>query len=182
MGADHYGHSIVVFKKPTSSVDQANLSSTSTAQTHLGLRNYTHYRAKMDIDELSDPDSWFVIETDLKRGIYPTDREIAEKLRGGRPIPKPVREYLADRLSKRIKLPRGRKPVDLFDQLVRYSYWCGRVRRWQRVYKWMKRRGWRAAPRGTPLESALERVSEESGYSIKTLKTWLKRLRVPQIG
>ncbi len=42
----------------------------------------------MDIDELSDPDSWFVIETDLERGIYPTDRDIAEKLRGGRPMPR----------------------------------------------------------------------------------------------
>ena len=123
----------------------------------------------------TDKDSWSFIESRIERKDYPSDEEIAEALRGSKPIPRTVRNYIADRISGKIKLPRGPRA----ERWNPRAFACSmRVRRWQKAYKWMKRRNWRVAATGTPLEQALEKVEDERSISVKTLKKWLRDTRI----
>lgn len=125
-----------------------------------------------DVKKSFGPEGWSGIEGAIERGEFPSYAEIVKKLRGEQPVPRLVRDYLADRLEGKIKLPPGPRPERFTPRSIYLSL---RVRRWQRAYKWMKECGWRAAPKGTPYETALEKVSEEFDISIKTLKKWLRR-------
>ena len=125
----------------------------------------------MDIAEVFAPDSWVTITERIERKDYPSDEEIAKRLRGSRPIPPIARNYIADRITGKIKLPRGPRPERWKPRAIGCSV---RIRRWHRAYKWMKKRNWRVATAGTPYEMALEQVSNESNVSVKTLKKWLR--------
>ena len=139
----------------------------------------------LNLDNLG-PDGWGYIKYRIGQGDYPSDDEIAELLRGDRPIPRLVRDYIADRLTGKIKLKRGRKRPNVYVQAhrsVKLIYWVDRVYRWQRAYNWVRKRerqrikGKALGSRfgaGTPHELALEKVGEESGRSVETLRKWLK--------
>lgn len=121
-----------------------------------------------DLDELFGPEAWGPIQDQLKRGEDPELSEIAQPLRGERPVPAEVRSYIADLLEKKKKRKRGPK-VDKSDR-SKVRYLCVRfgVAHWIEVCKRAKRRG--IPVHGGPLDVAFEKVSKTTGTPGSTIK------------
>lgn len=120
----------------------------------------------MKISELGKL-AWPRIERTLEAGEHPRMGAIIDALRDEKtgPVPKEIRNYLADLLEGRKNRPRGRPTSSVSEKFWAQSmrsYWAHRVFRWKRVIE-------KRYHQPDAYHAALEKVSKESEIPESTL-------------
>ena len=117
---------------------------------------------------------WDSILAQLKANETPSQVSIIEGLRSSHPIPKPVREFLADHIAGNYPLKRGRQK-NTFNDLKYAVYRAGHrlqsivVGRWERIYKQDMQ------DRQNVIK---ERVAKRHGISFRTVETAISKSKI----
>jgi hypothetical protein len=117
--------------------------------------------------------SWAITLAELNTGRFPALDRIARALKhGDAPVPRQVRDFLAEFLTGERKRPRGRQQIDLYDKRLTTGIVDG-------LYSVELERALEEKERGQlhgmPSEVACERVAEEMGMSMGYVRDILGR-------